>query len=196
MHATKATQRVLSAHISSIRRACAHKISHTRRDGTTYNRMELDSHADTVVLGNNCIIIAYTGQECDVSPYTESYNAIEGVPIVTGATAWTSDATGETLLLVFHEALWMGEVMDPSLVNPNQLRHFGVSVQDNPFSSTQMHITNETNDMVIPLDANGTTIYFSSRTPTDKELQTCRHVTMTSRSEWNPHEVRFPDPLY
>jgi PhoPQ-activated pathogenicity-related protein len=93
----------------------------------------MDSHADTVVLGKNCVILAYTGRECDVSPYTDYYDAIKGVPIVTGATAWTCQADGETYILVFNEALWMGETMDHSLINPNQLRHFGIYVQDNPY---------------------------------------------------------------
>ena len=59
-----------------------------------YGRMELDSHADTTVLGRNCIVLQYTGRECDVSPYTDSYEAIKGVPIIQGATAWTDEASG------------------------------------------------------------------------------------------------------
>jgi hypothetical protein len=131
-----------------------------------------------------------------VSLYTDSYDAIKGVPIVKGATAWTSDLTGETFILVFSEALWMGAVLDHSLVNPNQLRHYGVTVQDNPFSTTQMHIATEDGNFIIPLAADGTTIHFPTRTPTDKELQTCRHVTLTSQSEWNPRDVIFPDPSH
>jgi Reverse transcriptase (RNA-dependent DNA polymerase) len=158
--------------------------------------MELDSHADTVVLGSNCIILSYSGRECDVLPYTDSYDAIKGVPIVTGATAWTSDLTGETFILVFNEALWLGEILDHSLVNPNQLRHHGVDVQDNPYSKTEMHIGTEDGEHVIPLQAEGTTIYFTSRTPTDEELQTCRHVLLTSQAEWNPRDITFPDPSH
>ena len=40
---------------------------------TTYGRCELDSHADTIVAGANCIILQYTGQECSVHPYSDSY---------------------------------------------------------------------------------------------------------------------------
>lgn len=192
----RAKQRIISAHVSSMRRATTRNISRTRNNRTISNKMELDSHADTVVLGANCVILSYTGRECDVSPYTDSYDAIKGVPIVKGATAWTSDLTGETFILVFNEALWMGEVLDHSLVNPNQLRHYGVTVQDNPFSTTQMHIASEDGDSIIPLVADGTTIHFPTRTPTDKELQTCRHITLTSQSEWNPRDVTFPDPSH
>ena len=101
--------------------------------------MEMNSHADTAVLGRNCVILNYTGRECDVSLYTDSYEAIKGVPIVTGATAWTSKVNGQTYILVFNEALWMGDVLEHSLINPNQLRHFGVTVQDNPYDKTEMY---------------------------------------------------------
>ena len=85
--------------------------------------MELDSHADTVVLGQNCVILSYTGCKCDVSPYSETYEYIKGVPIVSSTTAWTCETTGLTYILVFvfNEALWMGDSLDHSLVNPNQL---------------------------------------------------------------------------
>ena len=89
-----------------------HKVSRIRNDSSiNYNKLELDSHADTIVLGSNCIILSHTGRECDVSPYTEAYNAITDVPIVTGATAWTCPETGDTLILVFHESLWMGDIV-------------------------------------------------------------------------------------
>ena len=71
------------------------------RDSTIYNRMELDSHADTVVLGNNCLVLNYTNRECDVAPYTDTYQAIFNVPIVTGATAYTSPTTGDTFICTY-----------------------------------------------------------------------------------------------
>ena len=55
--------------------------------------MEMDSHADTTVLGKNCVILSYTGRECDVAPYSDQYEPLNGIPVVTGATAWTSPET-------------------------------------------------------------------------------------------------------
>jgi hypothetical protein len=40
------------------------------------------------------VILHYTGRECDVSPYTEVYESVKVVPIVSGATAWTDEETG------------------------------------------------------------------------------------------------------
>ena len=68
----------------------------------------MDSHANTTVLGSNCVVLAYTGKECEVSPYADKYDAIRNIPVVMGATVWTNSQDGAPILLVFNEALWMG----------------------------------------------------------------------------------------
>jgi hypothetical protein len=87
----------------------------------------------------------------------------------------------------------MGNDMNHSLINPNQMRHFGINVQDNPYCRTQMHLSTEDEDVVIPLTSDGTIIYFSSRTPTEKELHEYRHVEVTSQAEWNRRDISFPE---
>ena len=52
--------------------------------------IELDTHANTIVFGQSFISLSETGQECDMSPYTDEYEAIKNVPIVLSVTAWTS----------------------------------------------------------------------------------------------------------
>ena len=99
-------------------------------------------------------------------------------------------------ILVFHEALWMGPHLDHSLINPNQLRHYGLTVQDNPFSSMEMHIATADNAFILPLYTMGTTLYFDSHTPTDHELQTCQHIHLTSSTLWDPHHIQFPPPSH
>ena len=54
----------------------------------------MDSHADTTVLGSNCVVLAYTGKECEVLPYADEYDAIRNVPVVAGATVWTISQDG------------------------------------------------------------------------------------------------------
>jgi hypothetical protein len=113
----------IAAHISSMRRASTRQLSRVSKcEFTVFNKKEMDSHANTVVLRRICTILSYTGRECDVSPYIDSYKAIKGVPIVTGATAWTAQVDGQTYILVFHEARWIGDVLQQSLLNANQLR--------------------------------------------------------------------------
>ena len=45
-------------------------------------------------------------QMADVYPYDKLYKSIEGVPIVSGATAWDDPASGQTYILVMNEALY------------------------------------------------------------------------------------------
>ena len=85
----------------------------------------------------------YSGRECDVSPYMDDYEAIKSFPIATAGTPWTSTENGETYILVFHEGLWMGDQMEHSVLNPNQLQHFVVTVQDNHFADAPLYVSNE-----------------------------------------------------
>ena len=92
-------------------RRSTHNITATQRIEAAaivhHGRSELDSHADTTVFGKNFILLSYTGRECDVEPYTETYDAIKNIPIVSAATAWTSLESTETYILVFNEVLWI-----------------------------------------------------------------------------------------
>ena len=85
-------------------------------------KMDMDSHADTTVAGANCCILLYTGKECDVAPYQDDYDSIPNIPIVTAETAWKSDYTGQVYIIVLNEALWMGNDMSDTLVNPIQTK--------------------------------------------------------------------------
>ena len=157
-----------------------------------YSQLEMDSHADTIVCGSNCVIMHYTGKECDVSPYTESYKSIKSVPIVQAATAFDNLETGETTILILNKAIWMGDKMENTLVNPNQLRAYGLTVQDNPFSESPTFVVTEGHEFILPLTSQGTILGVSTRTPTDEELQSCPHVTLSSEHEWDPQNVCFP----
>ena len=56
--------------------------------------MELDSHADKIVCGSNCTVIHFTGKVFDVTPYTDTYETINSVPIVQAATTYEIPETG------------------------------------------------------------------------------------------------------
>ena len=100
-----------------------------------HGSIELNSHAYTVVFGRNCAVLHYTGRECDVSPCTDTYEYIKSVRIALDGTEYISKETGQTCILVFNEGLWMGDQMENTLINQNQLQYFGLTVQENPFRS-------------------------------------------------------------
>ena len=155
---------------------------------TNTARNELDSHADTCALGPNFIILHYTGRVCDVAPYNaQAYEPQRNIPIVTAATAYTDQETGEVFIIVINEALWFGESLTNSLLNPNQLRYAGIHVQDNPFDSAPLAIATE--DVTIPLLTKGTNIYFETTAPSQQELDKYSHIHLTLDTEWDPHSV-------
>ena len=118
------------------------KVSSTKQkkgDSEGYvGKTEMDSHADTTVAGRNCVVMKYTERSCDVSPYSDEYEAVKGVPVVQAATGYTSK-NGRNYILILNKALWM-EHLDHSLVNPNQLRQYNCEVQDNPYAKEPMSI--------------------------------------------------------
>ena len=168
--------------------------NNSKKSGS-YGRMELDSHADTIVAGSNCVLLAYTGRECDVTPYDSSYEPARGIPIVHAATAWQSQHTGQTYILVLNESLWMPQLPN-TLVNQNQLRHFGTEVQDNPYCGLPLYIKTEDSSFAMELESQGTTIFAHTFSPSQHELENCPMIQLTSDHHWNPHEINFPKEFY
>ena len=160
------------------------------RQQPVHGRVELDPDADTTVLGLNFMVLAYTGKESEVLPYADKYDAIRNVPVVTGATVWTNSQDSAPILLDFNEALWMGDQLHHTLINPNQLRSYGVDVQDSPFAKEDLAIT--TANYIIPFDTQGTTIFCDTRSPTEVELQQLPRVILTSAIDRDPQKVQFP----
>ena len=60
-----------------------------------------------------------------------------GVSIVSGATAWDDPVTRQTYILVINEGLFYGNKMDHSLINPNQIRAYGIPLSDNAYDTSQ-----------------------------------------------------------
>ena len=183
--------RHLSRIVSSVRRPATAKAKRRPTSLPTEGRVELDSHADTIVLGANCIILSHTGQSCKVMPYSDTYDAITDVPVVTGATLWTSPHDGDEFILIFNEAHWMGDTLQHTLVNPNQLRGYGTTIQDNPFAPSPLKFKPPTCP-TIPLTTMGTIIYCNTCAPSDCELSTLPHIHLSSSATWDPHNVVFP----
>ena len=52
--------------------------------------------------------------------------------MVQAATVYNNTEAGETTILILNGETWMGETMDDTLVNPNQLRAYGMTVKYNP----------------------------------------------------------------
>ena len=156
----------------------------------TVARCELDSHADTCVAGPNFQLDEYTGDFCDVTPYSADYQPLTNIPVVNASTAFTDETTGETVILRFNQVLWYGSRLTMSLINPNQIRHSGLVVSDDPTDKTRdFGVTGD--GFHIPFKMQGTTVYFDSRCPTMWEYENCRIIELTVDMPWNPGEVNI-----
>lgn len=115
-------------------------------------RNKTDTHADTNCGGSNWRPIELTGEVCEVSPFLESYKPVEHIPVARCGSVWTSPVTGEEYLLVCDQMLYFGKVLPHSLVNPNQLRAFGIKVNDNPFEDDLTNFGINCDEAFIPFD--------------------------------------------
>ena len=93
---------------------------------------ELDSHADTCVAGRNTLLVSDEGRQVTVHPYSGEYKPIPDVSIATVATLWIHPTDGQPYILIINEALYFGDRVDVTLLNPNQLRANGIIVEDVP----------------------------------------------------------------
>jgi hypothetical protein len=86
--------------------------------------------------------------------------------------------------------LYYGEKLDHLLINPNQIRHYGIPLWDNPYDVTHNLSIEINSSLQIPLSALGTKVGFHTRVPTPDELATSEPINMTSSHPWNdPSEV-------
>jgi len=173
----------------SISTACSHRVEEpTIVEALT----EIDSHADTCCLGANFIPLYFTSKICNVTPFLDDLPVMADIEICSGAMAY-DDANGNTIILVVNKALWMGNKLQHSLLNPYQICANGINLCDDP-TDTRRLFGIEANGIQINFKMNGTTCSFATRTPTTWELDNCQHIELTSNTEWLPHETHFgPD---
>ena len=132
----------------------------------------------------------FSDDKVSVSPFIGEYAPLQDIPIASVATAWDSPVDGSTILLVINEAFYFGDRLGHSLLCPNQLRDFGVIVNDCPsiFDANSTHsIILPDQQIELPLLLRGTISYLETRKPTEDELLMCERYELTSASPWNPN---------
>ena len=161
-------------------------------------RCELDTRADTCCAGMNCRPLFYTGQHCDVQGFHDNFSPVQDVPIATVATAWSDPKTGLGYIIIIHEVLYFGNKMNHTLLNPNQMRNFGIEVFDNPYDldpARTMGIRIPDSNETIPFQSQGSTIFFTSRYPSNHEMDTYPHIVVTCDQPWDPQRLIMPGGL-
>ena len=168
------------------------RVSSTNRNGHLY--CELDSHADTCVAGSNFVLLEDPHKHVTVHPYSDEYKPIDNVPIATVGTVWVSPKDGRPYLLIVNEALYFGERLKHSLLCPNQMRAYGVDVNDCPrqFDKRSTHsIEVKEHGLSIPLELLGIASAFPTHKPSDKEVDELTRITLTSAKDWHPSSNEY-----
>ena len=182
----------------SVKRLKINEVEQVRRaDFGKEARCELDTRADTCCAGTNCRPIFYTGQQCAVQGFHDDFAPVPNVPVATVATTWSDPLTGKGYILIIHETLYFGNTLDHSLINPNQLRHYGIIVHDNPYEldpNRTMGIEID-DDARLPFQSQGSTVFFTTRYPDDDEMELYPHVVLTSDRPWDPQGLVMPGGL-
>ena len=76
----------------------------------------------------------YTGDICEVSPFLNTYAPVQDIPVARCCTVCTDDE-GKEYLLVGDEMLWFGTALENLLINTNQIRSDGLSINDEPLNA-------------------------------------------------------------
>jgi hypothetical protein len=77
-----------------------------------------------------------TGKIYDVNPFLASYQPVQEIPLARCCTVWTYQNTSMEYLLIADQMLWFGTLLLNSLINPNQIRSYGILVNDDPFDTS------------------------------------------------------------
>ena len=99
--------------------------------------------------------------------------------------AWDDPVWNQTYIIVVNEALYYGTKLDHSLLNPNQIRHYGLNFWDNSYDKERGLNIKLDDSVEVTMRTKGTKIYFKKRSPGKVELRDCPKLQLTSRNEWN-----------
>ena len=162
---------------------------------------ELDSHADSPVVGRYSRILEYTGRKASVAGFTKDLGKPMTVPVVNAAVAYDCEVSGETRILVICNALYFKN-MEVNLIPPFMMRLAGIEVDECPkFLASAPSESNHSmffrdDNIRIPFHLEGIVSYIPTRIPTEDELvsKEGKYLLMTPNlPTWDPHTEMFRD---
>jgi hypothetical protein len=167
-----------------------HRNNHNNTTPNKIAQSEIDNQADTTCFGSNFTARALTGEQCNVSPFTDSYNKIVNVPIATAATTWDNPDTGKVIILIFHQGLCFRDTLPNSLIKPYQCWKHGIELCDGPFDSHgQLGITDPLTELTIPMDFKNSFVFLMTQAPTLAEINSHPYIEMADDAPWDPLTV-------
>eukprot|EP00956_Cyclotella_meneghiniana_P010585 scaffold14709_cov91-Cyclotella_meneghiniana.AAC.1 len=166
-------------------------------------RVELDSHDDTSVVGNNVLVLREHTRHVNVTGFDPTVPHRQ-CKVVDCAVRYVSHEDGSYKLLVINQAILVPE-LEHCLLCPMQCRMNGVEINEcprfltsDPTDSTHSIIVHDPEDpahtLHIPLRLDGVISHFECETPPMEEVQgdqyPCYELT-ASGPEWDPGDPSF-----
>ena len=165
---------------------------HERRYGC---RLGIDSWADTSCAGRHAHVLEFVeGRSVTAHGFATSLPSIDNLSIANVAYAYDSPS-GETYILVVNNSIYLGSLMDDSLLNPIQCLLNGIRIDIRPQAFTPdcytaQSVTILSLDVALPVEYDGVLPFLSVRRPSQRELQECTHIEITSGdAPWDPHDA-------
>ena len=171
----------------------------TSEDGDS-SAIELDSHADSPVVGKNSFILRRTGKQVNVSGFTDRLGSAIPVDVVDAAVAYDCNYTGNTYIMIIRNALYLRE-MRVNLIPPFMMRLAEIDVDECPkFLARKPTINNHSiyfskEDLRLPLQLYGIISYLPTRLPTEEDFDNAQlELELTPKvNEWNPHDYIYQE---
>ena len=162
------------------------------------SKVELDSHADSPVVGENAYILEHTGKKVLVLGFTNVLGKLLLVDMVHAAVACDCDTSGKTYLVILHSPLLVPSLQS-CLSNLFIMRLAGVQVDECPkflaMVPSRAHHSLYFLDLEIriPLALDGIVSYFPCHKPRGEGVSNSRiilHLTPQT-DHWNPHDDTY-----
>ena len=155
-------------------------------------RLGFDSWADTSCAGRHAFVESFVeGKSVNAVGFSTSLGTLSNLPIANVLYAYDT-AQGNTLIIENCNAIYLGEKMDDSLVNPVQCECNDTRVDLRPkMFYPDVHACQTitfSDGTSIPLELDGVLPCLYVRRPTQEEIDSCPRVQLTSEDEWDPRE--------
>ena len=155
-------------------------------------RLGIDSWADTSCAGKHAYVESFVeGKLVNASGFSTSLGSMKNLPIANVVYAYDM-SDGQTLLIENHNAIYLGDNMNDSLINPIQAEENNVHIDIRPrrfypSETNQCQSITFSDGTILPIKYDGVLPYLPIRRPTPNELDTCTRISITPEHDWDPY---------
>ena len=162
--------------------------------------MDLDSHANQCVVGSNCLVTHDFDGPVSIQGYDPNGSTTESLCTVSDALAYDSPDTGETLILVIHQAIHLPHLphnllsqmhLNDVKVN-NKLKFLNDQPTVHDHAIFVCSLDNDDELLLVSLLLGGIISTFWMQKPTIQEYESCPHYELTFNTpEYDPSDKSY-----